>query len=81
MLFYPNPLKNNDDLNFILFEDAARAEITITERSGRTLFIREYLNIGKNEPVKIHLTGLAKGTYLLKGTFNKYSKTVKLEVF
>jgi PKD repeat protein len=78
MVFYPNPYPGTGKMYFMVFEDASKAEITITDLAGRMVAKQNFTDVRKNEPVELNINGLKTGTYLINGNFNNFRRIIKL---
>ncbi len=59
--YYPNPV--TDELNVVLDQPAKKVNVTIYDYQGRKLMIKNYAN---QKQLKVQLSDLAKGAYLMR---------------
>ena len=75
---FPNPVKNELVTEFI-FSETTDIGIMITDLSGKVIMVRDINNV-INEVFKFDVSSLANGTYLLRLSTEKGSKTKKFVI-
>jgi hypothetical protein len=75
VVIYPNPVK--DQLIVVTNSPISKADVRITDQSGKVVYQQQFENIQGGALNKINVAGLAKGVYYLQFTTGTDKQTTK----